>query len=275
MIGQKQTPDIYFDPYWAIHSGPLSINTSDPLIIPGTPRTTKKSLELSSILYSFDVLTVDVPPISRGLRTGFCGIIYISITDTSGEWVSYIQRARETSEGYGMVDRSTGGEFDYNDIVIRDNRFQPFYGDSQTGDINIEYEEFISTVLNECGEYVSIVLSDSSTADPYIVAFTATKVLQEGGNMVIRLNNIDEGFVYLVSHIFNQVTLFRPLFSSIYLVCLGFVSNITIQSMLFDHVHVTPNDTVFRIWFRDITKRLTQQQITPVDEMVVFAMMGV
>ena len=203
------------------------INTSDKLSLSIT-NNLKSNFKyphmaiLGSILYNFDIID-----------SVFCDIRFVSVSDIDNGWVSYIQNLYPSTWGYGMVDRSRGDDYRYDTIATKNDKFMPFYGSDASGNYNANYKQFTDYILDDGGDTINLVMIDSDLSNNTKSAYVGLKVMANKGSMIIRLKDTSKELLYILSYVFEWITLYRPLLSgNIYLVCCKYTSNPIVTSII-------------------------------------------
>lgn len=151
-----------------------------------------------------------------------------------GGFTQYLQYRYPNSKGYGMTLRSE--KLDWNTRFLDMNRFTPFYGQDNTGDLYTNWEQFIKYVLSQTPEGVDLVTADGGfdLEDPRdktllhrqeflssrllltqaLVGIGCTKI---GGNFVVKVfdtvTNISAYILFVLAQCFQRILIFKPVSS--------------------------------------------------------------
>lgn len=145
--------------------------------------------------------------------------------DMDFEFVEYLQFREIYSIGYILVkdkDKITDITLDWSRIMLHEDP-----------------DTFIEFVLKQVKD-VKLFICSSNYSD----VVTGLQLIKpeddedtekgsEGGNMIIRLNEIDPNIIYLLSQCFEKITLYKPIITSnIYLICIRMRSKVHIDRIL-------------------------------------------
>lgn len=172
---------------------------------------------------------------------------FCDLAGAPGGFVEYIQWRRDEAMGYGISLKSTNpGVPTWNTKQLDNHRFLPYYGESDTGDLYLEWKNFVNRVRRDQVLGVDLVTGDGgfdveteraqsrqeflSFRLIMVQALTALKLLREGGNFVLKMfdtvTELSAQLLYIISLCFDKITLFKPISSrpanaEKYLVCQG------------------------------------------------------
>lgn len=193
---------------------------------------------------------------------------YVVVSDRGSDWIQLIQFIDNTSLGFVCANRAGGIDFDYDKLMIKSNFLVPFYGKDSSGNLDDNVDGFISTVLTTTSNHVSRVLSDCSRTNPFTIVKVASRVLKREGSLILRVNSVDESLIYIISHLFEKVTLVRPLLQDVYVVATGFKPNQDALMLLNAPDHsFKPLDKDFIEWLETAVKGVNQHIDVTIDHL--------
>lgn len=172
---------------------------------------------------------------------------FCDIGGSPGGFVQYIQWRRNDAMGYGISLKSTKpGVPEWNFRQIDQSRFFPYYGESNTGNIILEWKNFVNRVRSDQTLGVDLVTADAAFDIESEKAFVrqeflmnrlimlqilmGVKLLKLGGNFVIKVfdtvTELTAQLLWITSLCFDKITLFKPISSrpantEKYLICEG------------------------------------------------------
>ncbi len=181
-----------------------------------------------------------------------------------GSFTQYLQYRFPNSIGYGITLSNVKG-LDWNKSVIDMNKFTPFYGDDNTGNLYTHWKNFSNYVLEKQPSGVDLVVADGGFETDIhseqeflssrlilcesIIGINCTKI---GGDFVLKVfdtvTDISAQTLYILSMCFDFITLFKPVSSrpanaEKYLLCKTKRPNTALFSQLLENVLNAYTDT--------------------------------
>lgn len=210
---------------------------------------TRAAVKLANIDAVFNV-SGDVFSFDRKSSTN--NLTFCDVAAGPGGFTQYLQYRYPNSIGYGMTLRSKN--LDWNTSLLNMQRFTPFYGADNNGDLYKSWQQFVDFVLKQQPKGVDLVTADGGfdveeggdrtllqkqeflssrlLVVQSLVGIACTRV---GGNFVLKVfdtvTQISAQVLYLLSQCFEQLTMFKPVTSrpanaERYLICQGRRTNI-------------------------------------------------
>jgi cap1 methyltransferase len=193
---------------------------------------------------------------------------FCDLAGAPGGFTNYIQWRRPEAMGYGISLKSTKPDVPtWNERFLDMHRFLPYYGDSGTGNLYIEWKNFVNRVKSDQVLGVDLVVADGgfdveterAHARQEFLSFrlimvqilTALKLLKPEANFVVKtfdtVTELTAQLLYITSLCFESITLFKPITSrpanaEKYLICLGKRKGTEIYEALLEQVNKSYNE---------------------------------
>lgn len=170
-------------------------------------------------------------------------LLFCDVAGGPGGFTQYLFYTAPQAFGYGITLRDKKLDWDLNYY-----RFDKFYGQSGTGDLYVEWDAFVSHVLSKTMQQgVHLVTADGGFGVEemeqgferreflnsrllLVQAVVGVSCAAENGNFLLKTfgatGAVSAQIIYLLSHCFSTITLFKPVSSrpaneELYLVCKG------------------------------------------------------
>jgi len=159
---------------------------------------------------------------------------FCDIAAGPGGFTQYLQYRFPNSTGYGMTLRSE--TLDWNRKIINMDKFTPFYGPDNSGNLYINSDPFISFLLSKEPKGVDLITADGGfeledsndktlihrqeflssrlLINQVLIGITCTKV---GGNFVVKVfdtvTQISAEILFVLAQCFESILIFKPITS--------------------------------------------------------------
>lgn len=165
-------------------------------------------------------------------------LTFCDIAAGPGGFTQYLQYRYPKSIGYGMTLKSQ--TLDWNTSLLDMNRFTPFYGDDNSGNLYTQWRSFVDFVKSKNPSGVDLITADGgfdlessessneknellqkqeflSSRLFLVQALVALSCVKTGGNVLIKtfdtVTEFSAQIIYLLSCCFDKVMLFKPVTS--------------------------------------------------------------
>lgn len=197
---------------------------------------------------------------------------FCDLAGAPGAFTQYIQWRRPEAIGYGITLKNSvnaGGVAipEWNLRQLDANRFLPFYGANETGNLYTEWQSFVNRVRQDQAMGVDLVTADGgfdveterAFARQEFLSFrlimvqllTALKLLQPGGDFVMKMfdtvTELSAQLLYIAALCFERISLFKPIASrpanaEKYLICQGKLKGTEMYELLLSQANETYNE---------------------------------
>lgn len=142
--------------------------------------------------------------LQTGSRYRFC-----LIGGAPGAWIQYMHYRRPECWGYGMTPKSN----DWDPQLYDGTRFDPYYGQDGTGQIETNYLYFINTLQQQEQHGVDLMLGAHKSAPFMLLLMIALSVLSMGGDFACIIDDIvtieEQQAMYLAALSFQEIVLVK------------------------------------------------------------------
>lgn len=186
--------------------------------------------------------------------------VFADLAGGPGSFTQYIQWRRPDSVGFGITLKTAvgeGEELDWSYKIIDAERFRPYYGADNTGNLYTNYQGFVDFVKSSNDSDLYLVTADGgfnveesgdyerqefvSSRLVLVECLTAILLLNQGGSFVCKVfdtvTKISADTIYMMACCFDELIMFKPVSSrpansERYLICRGRKSSMEIQTYI-------------------------------------------